>query len=127
VPADRNVVKMVLFYVRGRFDLNETPAPVAPSMQNIDAHQNAIVLKRAFKDRWDVSVSDYLTRGADRLIQASLAANFDATRKHLPGEHADLSSLLDDRVYGTVRLNCEFWLVNLQVEPLEALAPCNKP
>ena len=36
---DRNIVNMVLFYVRGRFDLDEPPAPVAPSMQNIDAHR----------------------------------------------------------------------------------------
>jgi hypothetical protein len=50
---DRNVADMVVFNIRARFDLDEPPSTVPASMQNIDAHENAIVLKRAFKDRRD--------------------------------------------------------------------------
>jgi hypothetical protein len=42
--------------IRGRFDLDETQAPVAPSMQNIDAHEHAAVLEGAFEDGGDFAV-----------------------------------------------------------------------
>ena len=81
-----NIIEMMILYVGRGFRFDETPSTVLAPMQNIDAHENAIVLKRAFKNRRDVSVFDYLSRGAYRLVQAPLAANFDATRKHLAGE-----------------------------------------
>jgi hypothetical protein len=83
---DRNVFEMMILNLGCGFNFDQSPTLVFATMEHIDAHQNAIVLKRAFKDRRDVAVFDYLSRGADRLIQAPLAANFDPTRKHLAGE-----------------------------------------
>jgi hypothetical protein len=118
---DRNVADMVVFQIRGRFDLNEPPSTVSASMQNIYADEHVAVLKGAFEDRPDVSVSDYLSRGADRLIQAPLAANLYPARKQLAGEHADLAALLNDCLCRLIRLRCQFWLVNLKIKTLEAL------
>ena len=60
------------------------------------------------------------------LIQVPGFASIEATRKHLAGEHADLASLRDDRFAGGVRLRCQFGLVNLKIETLEALAIRNE-
>ncbi len=55
---DRNVAEMVILNVGRGFDFDETPSTVPATMENIDAHENAIVLERALKDRRDVSVCD---------------------------------------------------------------------
>jgi len=123
---DCNVFEMMILNLGCGFNFDQSPALVFATMEYIDAHENAIVLKRAFKDRRDVSVSDYLSRGADHLIQAPLAANFDATRKHLAGEHADLASLLNDRLCRSIRLGSQYRLVNLKVDALQALAASNE-
>jgi hypothetical protein len=122
---DRNIIDMVILYVGRGFHFYETPSTVPASMQNIDAHEHAAVLEGAFEDCRDFAVRGQLSRGADRLIE-SFVANLYRTRKHFAGEHANFTPLLDDRVYGTVRLSSEFWLVNLKVEAFQALAARNE-
>jgi hypothetical protein len=53
-------------------------------------------------------------------------ANLDAAGKKLTGEHTDFASLLNNRIGGIVRLSSQFWVVNLKIEPFQALAPCNE-
>jgi hypothetical protein len=67
-------------------------------------------------------VRDQLSCGADRLIESTIAANFDTARKKLVGKQPDLATLLDDRLAGGVRLRREFRLLYLPVQALEALA-----
>jgi hypothetical protein len=83
---DRHVFEVVILDLGCGFNFDQSPAFVFATMEHIDTHENAIVLEGAFEDSGDVSVSDNLSRGADRLIQAPFAANFDATRKHLAGK-----------------------------------------
>jgi len=95
-------------------------------MKHIDAHQHAVMLERSLEDCRDFTVGDQLSRGADRLIEASFIANLDSTRKQLASKHADFVPLLHDCLIGSTQLRCEFRLVNLPVKPLDALAACNK-
>jgi hypothetical protein len=55
---DRNVFEMMILYVGRGFHFDEPPSNIPTSMQNIDAHENAIVLKRAFEDSGDFRVVD---------------------------------------------------------------------
>ena len=61
---------------------------------------------------------------ADRLIEIVFAANLHPSREKCAGEHADFTALLDDSFAGGIRLCGEFWLVNLKVQPFEALHAC---
>ena len=53
----RNVFEMLILNVGCGFNFDQSPALVFATIEHIDAHENAIVLKRAFKDCRDVSVS----------------------------------------------------------------------
>src|SRR5271169_4554992 len=94
---DRDILVMVILNVARGLDFDETPAAVAPPMQDVYLHEHAAVLEHGFKDRRDFWVCDQLPRCADRLIKTTVATNFDAARKKLTGEHADIMSLLHDR------------------------------
>lgn len=60
-------------------------------------------------------------------VRQPRGANLDSIGEQFAGEQADFTPLLDDRVYRSVRLSREFWLVNLKVKALQALAACEKP
>jgi len=94
-------------------------------MKHIDTHYNAVVLKSSLKERGDFWVRNQLSCGADRLIETALA-DLHSTRKKLSGKHADILSLLHDRLCRTVRLCGKFRLVYLPVQALEALHACNE-
>jgi hypothetical protein len=49
-----------------------------------------------------------------------------AAGKQLAGEQTDFVALLNDGLVGTVRLRRQFWVVNLKVKALEALAACDE-
>ena len=49
------------------------------------------------------------------------AINLDSTGEQLAGEQPNLPSLLNDCYVSSTRLRCEFWLMHLPVETLEAL------
>ena len=83
---DRNVFEMMILNVGRGFNFDQSPALVFATMEHIDAHENAVVLKRAFKDRRDFSGSRLTLAWRGSPDPAPLAANFDATRKHLAGE-----------------------------------------
>jgi hypothetical protein len=60
-----------------------------------------------------------------RLLETALA-DIHSSGEEPAGEHPGLMSLLDDRLAGGVCLCGKFWLVNLKVEPLQALNPSNE-
>ena len=124
---DRNVADMVILYVGRGFHFDETPSTVSASMQNIDAHEHAAVLEGAFKDRRDFAGSRLARawRGSPDPSLPSLRTSTppgNIWRASMP----DLASLLDDRLCRSIRLGSQFRLVYLKVEPLEALAACDK-
>jgi hypothetical protein len=94
-------------------------------MKYIYPDENSIVLKSSLKERRNIRVGDQLPRGADRPIQPAIAANLDAARKKLAGEHPDIVSLLHDRLCGCVRLRGTLRLMHLPIQALEALAACH--
>jgi hypothetical protein len=94
-------------------------------MEHIDAHYHSVVLKGSLKERGNFGVGDQLPRGADCLIETALA-DPDSSGEESAGEHAHIVSLLHDRLCRTVRLRCEFWRVNLPVEPFQTLATRNE-
>jgi hypothetical protein len=55
---DRNVADMVVFNIRGRFDLDEPPAFVSATMEHIDTNKDALMFERCLEDRWHLRVSD---------------------------------------------------------------------
>jgi hypothetical protein len=61
-----------------------------------------------------------------RLTQPAVAGNLDTAREKLTGKQTDLAPLLDNRACGIVWLSRKFWLVNLKIEALQALAACNE-
>jgi hypothetical protein len=123
---NRHVIKVLLFYGSAGLDLDQTPAPVPAAMEDINAHQHSVMFEHSLEDCGDFTVGDQLSRGADRLVETTFAADFDPTRKQLAGKHADFVPLLHDCLIGSIRLRCEFWLVNLPVKPFDTLATCNK-
>jgi hypothetical protein len=118
---DADIVEVFLLYGSAGLDLNETPSSIPTAMKHIDAHYHSVVLKNRLKKRGNLSVGDQLPRGADRLIEPTATANFDPTRKQLPGEQPYLTPLLEDCFGCRIGLRCEVRRVSLPVEALEAL------
>jgi hypothetical protein len=90
-------------------------------MKYIDAHHNSEVLEHSLENCRNVSVGDQLPRGADRFVETALG-DLHSSGEEPAGEHADIVSLLHDRLCRTVRLCGKFRLVNLPVEPFQTLA-----
>jgi hypothetical protein len=122
---DRDILVMVILNVARGLDFDETPAAVASPMQNVYLHEHAAVFEHGFKDRRDFWVCDQLSRCANRLIEIALA-DFYSTGKKLPGEHADLVSLLDNGLIGGTRLRCQLWRVDEQIQTLQTLHACTE-
>src|SRR5271169_4579777 len=122
---DPDILIMVILNVARGLDFDETPAAVAPPMQDVYLHEHAAVLEHSFKNRRNFGIGDQLSRCANRLIETALA-DFYSTGKKLPGEHADLVSLLNDRLCGSIGLLREFRRMHLPIQPLEALASRGK-
>jgi hypothetical protein len=123
---DADIIEMFFLDGSAGLDFNETPAPIPAAMKDIDAHQHSVVLEHSLEDCRDFTVGDQLSRGADRLIETTVAADFDAARKQLSGKHADFVPLLHDCFIGSIRFRCKFRLVNLKVEAFDALAACDE-
>jgi hypothetical protein len=110
----------VILQIAGGLNLDQTPAPIAPTMQNVHFHEHVLVLKHRLEKGWHGFVTHYLASRANRLTQTALA-DLHSTRKKLSGKHADIVSLLDDCFCRSIRLSGKFWLVNLEVKAREAL------
>ena len=123
---DADIVEVFLLYGSAGRDLNETPAPVSPAMKYIYPHQHAVMLEYTLENCRNLSVGDQLPRGADRLIEPTVTAYLNAARKKLAGEQSHLAPLFHDRLIGSTRLRCEFRLMHLPVEALEALHTSNE-
>src|SRR5947209_4721725 len=72
---------MVVFQIARGFHLHETPKVSLAAFYDIYPDENSIVFKYSFEDSRDFVVSKQLSRGADRLIESAIAANFDAAGK----------------------------------------------
>ena len=47
---DSDILNVVILQITGGLNLDQTPAPIAPTMQNVHAHQHAAVLEHALKN-----------------------------------------------------------------------------
>jgi len=79
------------------------------------------VFECAFEDCGNLSVCYQFSGGACRLVQPAIAANLNSTRKHLVGKQTNFLTLLHDCFDSGVGLRCQFRLVNLPVQALQAL------
>jgi hypothetical protein len=119
---DRNVVEMVIFDIRGRFDLDQPPALVLAALEYIDSDENVPVLECALEDRWNLRIVDQFPSRPDRLFSIS-GLNDDATRIHLLRQQTDLLPLVNDRLLRIIRLHRHFRRVHSQIQALETLRP----
>ena len=55
---DRDVFEVLILHVGGGLDFDQTPAPVAPPMQDVHSHEHAVVLEHSLEDRRNFWVGD---------------------------------------------------------------------
>jgi hypothetical protein len=103
----RNVVQMMVFNSRGRFDLDQPPALVLATLEHIDSDENVSVLECAFEYRWNLWIADQFPSRPDRLFPIS-GLNRHAARKHSPCQQTDLLPLVNDRLICVARLRRQF-------------------
>ena len=94
---DRNVVEMMILNVGCGFNLDQPPALVFATMENIysdeDVHRaRTLPSKIAGTSRFAIS-----SRVARIALSSLRRCNLDSTRKHLACEQPDFAPLLDDR------------------------------
>jgi hypothetical protein len=94
---DRNVVQMVVFDIRGRFDLDEPPTSILTALENIDSDENVPVLECAFEDRWNFWIADQFPSRPNRLLSI-FGLNGHAARKYPPSQQTNLLPLINDRL-----------------------------
>jgi len=55
---DRNVVEVIHLNVSCGFNLNQPPSLISTALEYIDSDEYAMVLERAFEDRWNFRIRD---------------------------------------------------------------------
>jgi hypothetical protein len=113
---------MVIFNIRGRFDLDQPPAFVLTALEYINSDENVPMFECAFEYRRNLRIVDQFPGRPDRLFAVS-GINGYAARIHLPCQQTDLMSLVNDRLLRLVRLRRQFGRVHSQIQSLEALRP----
>jgi hypothetical protein len=126
MSLDRDIVEVVFLHVDGRLHLEQPPSTRRAPLENIHADQNPLMLECCFKycrNRGIVQQAGRLRQGA---IRSVFKANEHAARKTGLSEQANFIPLLKPSLLTLVRLPSEFGLINLVVEPLQALDTCHE-
>ncbi|EPR15826.1 hypothetical protein M527_23685 [Sphingobium indicum IP26] len=84
------IIGVIVPGLRRTFDLSHVPATEAIWLKDIDAHQNAIMLKGGFEDRILVTVLQQSLRRRQRSGQIGLSLHHDTARQERAGSRANL-------------------------------------